>query len=124
MLPYVVDLAEGMVDLLQIESTSGTVPQNSTDEAPPKEFEPTSSNSKLPPLRRAALHLLSLVFRETTKSIYDSSFSGSILSDSFMRRAKTTLSYVSSTDEDAVVRVMAREAGENLEQMREAIIGI
>lgn len=125
MLSYVVDLAEGMVDLLQIESTPSTVPQGNlaNDEAPTKEFELTSNNPKLPPLRRAALHLLSLVFRETTKAIYDSSFGGSIFSNSLMRRAKTTLSYVASTDEDIVVRVMAREAGGNLDRMQQAIIG-
>lgn len=126
MLSYVVDLAEAMIDLLQIESTPSPVPQGNpaNDEAPTQEFEPTSNNSKLPPLRQAALHLLSLAFRETTKAIYDSSFGESIFSNSLMRRAKTTLSYVASTDEDVVVRVMAREAGETLDQMQQAIVGI
>jgi len=70
------------------------------------------------------LHFLSLLFRETTKQIYESSFGGSILPDGFMRRAKSTLSYIASTDQDTVVRIMAREAGEGLEQIQRAMIGL
>jgi hypothetical protein len=127
MLPYVVDLVDAMVDLLQIESSHNTVipkDDDTSDKKRAEDFEPTSANSKLPPLRRAALHLLSLVFHETTKAIYDTAFGGSIFSNALVRRAKTTLSYVASTDHDAVVRVMAREASEALDQMQQAIIGI
>lgn len=129
MLSYLTDLANAIIDLLQLE----TVPANlrstksdndATDQVPTMDFDPTSMNSKLPPFRRAALHFLSLLFRETTKHIYESSFGGSILPDGIIRRAKTTLSYVASTDQDTLVRVMAREAGEILEQMQRAIIGL
>jgi hypothetical protein len=129
MLPYLADLADAIVDLLQLE----TVPTNprslekdndAADQAPTMDSDPISTNPKFPPFRRAALHFLSLLFRETTKQIYESSFGGSILPNGLMRRAKTILSYVASTDQDTLVRVMAREAGEGLEQMQQATIGL
>jgi hypothetical protein len=98
-----------MIDLLQIESTTASTAE---------ETDPTSMDSKLPPFRRAALHFLGLLIRETTKQLYESShveFSGILL-----RRIKTTLAYVASTDGDAVVRVMAREAVEGLRDLEEA----
>jgi hypothetical protein len=97
---------------------------DATDQAATMDSDPTSTNSKLPSFRRAALHFLSLLFRETTRQIYESSFGDPILPDGFIRRAKTTLSYVASTDQDTLVRVMAREAGEVLEQTQRAIIGL
>jgi len=110
LIPYITDLAEAMVDLLQIESTS-TTPTESSDS------DPTSKNSKQPPFRRAALHFLGLLIRETSKQIYVSSrpeFSGRLL-----KRIKTTLTYVSMTDGDTIVRVMAREVVENLSELEE-----
>ena len=120
MLPYSEDLASAIIDLLQVE----TVPSrkdNDTAEQATMDSDPTSTNSKFPPFRRAALHFLSLFFRETTKQVYES---GSILPDIFIRRAKIVLSYVASTDQDAVVRIMAREASEGLEQIKLAMIGL
>ena len=130
MVPYSADLANAMVDLLQLEAVPANprpIPptsDNADDQTSTMDSEPTSSNSKFPPLRLAALHLLALVIRETTKQIYDSSFGQSLLSDGLMTRAKTTLSYISSVDQDTVVRVMAREADEALKQMQRAIIGL
>ncbi|KAF5387644.1 hypothetical protein D9615_000386 [Tricholomella constricta] len=128
MLPYVTDLAEAMIDILQIETVparpeSSATPEDAKDQLPTMDSEPTSTNPKFPPLRRAALNFLSLLIRETTKQIYDSSFGRSVFSDDFMRRGKTTLSYVASTDDDNVVRVMAREAVEGLNEMNQAIFG-
>ncbi|RDB22555.1 RNA polymerase II assembly factor RTP1 [Hypsizygus marmoreus] len=127
-LPYVVDLADAMVDLLQIETVSAkprsTLQETSESPPPTMDSEPTSANPKFPPLRRAALHFLALLIRETTKQAYDSSFGRSIFSEAFLRRVKTTLSYIASTDEDAVVRVMAREAGEGLDEMRRAMMNL
>lgn len=123
MLPYSEDLASAIIDLLQIE----TVPSrkdNDTAEQATMDSDPISTYSKFPPFRRAALHFLSLLFRETTKQMYESSFGGSILPDTFIRRAKIILSYVASTDQDTVVRVMAREASEGLEQIKQAMIGL
>ncbi|KAJ7744466.1 hypothetical protein DFH07DRAFT_963690 [Mycena maculata] len=112
--PYATDLSEAMIDLLQIESTPNT-PAESEDS------NPTSADSKLPSFRRAALHFLGLLIRETTREIYDSphtEFSGRLL-----KRIRTTLTYVSATDGDMVVRVMAREAVEALSELEEARMG-
>ncbi|KAJ7700055.1 hypothetical protein B0H17DRAFT_276446 [Mycena rosella] len=114
LVPYVTDLSEAMIDLLQVESTS-MAPKESED------TNPTSADSKLPAFRRAALHFLGLMIRETIRQIYDSShteFSGRLLS-----RIRTTLTYVSVTDGDMVVRVMAREALEGLLELEDARMG-
>ncbi|KAF8913868.1 hypothetical protein CPB84DRAFT_1669780 [Gymnopilus junonius] len=146
MLPYIEDLCQAMIDLLQIESLpiQGHKPQakpsmteskkaGSEEESSPSmstpahvtmDSNPTLTNSKFPPLRRAALHFLSLLIRASTNIIYDEKPSLSLISGEAYQRILLTLGYVSSTDEDSVVRVMAREAKENLEQMRNAIMGL
>ncbi|KAF7352810.1 RTP1-C1 domain-containing protein [Mycena venus] len=114
LIPYATDLSEAMIDLLQIESSS-TTPVESEDS------NPTSGNSKLPSFRRAALHFLGLLIRETTRQIYDSSQPE--LSGRVFKRIRTTLSYISSTDGDMVVRIMAREGVEALSELEEAMMG-
>jgi len=86
--------------------------------------DPTSANSKFPPLRRAALHFLSLLIRASTQIIYDEKPSLTLITGEVLQRMHLTLGYVSSTDEDGVVRVMAREAKENLEQMKKVMMGL
>lgn len=44
------------------------------------------------------------------------------LTPDFIRRARTVLGYVAAADEDAVVRVMAREVGEGLEGLQKALL--
>jgi hypothetical protein len=115
MVPYVIDLSESMIDLLQTESTS----------AAPKETEdanPTSADSKVPAFRRAALHFLGLLIRETTRQLYDSSHVE--FTSRLLQRIKTTLTYVSVADGDMIVRVMAREAVEGLSELEEARMGV
>lgn len=131
-LPYVVDLIDAMIDLLQVES----VPARETlskpeepeadkkpDKTPPTmDSQPLSTDSKFPPLRRAALHFLSLLIRSLTEQAYEKSFDVHMYM-AVLRRAKTTLAYVASTDADTLVRVMSREAGEGLEQLQQALLG-
>jgi hypothetical protein len=130
-LPYVIDLFEAMIDLLQIESVPAghrSTMQDQYEEkkddqpTPIMDSQPTSTNSKVPPLRRAALHLFSFLIKETTKQAYNSAFIP--LLDAQMKRARATLGYLASTDEDMVVRVMAREAREGLMQLWQAMMGI
>ncbi len=99
--------------------------------APPTmDSDPASANSRFPPLRRAALYFLALLIRSSTKHAYDSSTSHSNSNSAFqfhastVRRAKTVLSYVSATDPDNVVRIMARETVEALEGLERALLGI
>jgi hypothetical protein len=132
LLPYTVDLREAIVDLLQVESwptihnpqqsesTSGEDPQSKATLA----SQLISTNSKSAPFRRAALHLLTLLLRASTTSVYNSGHQGHQFSRSQARRMKTTLGYIASTDQDNVVRVMAQEALEGIDQLTEAIIGL
>jgi hypothetical protein len=49
---------------------------------------------------------------------------GILVPGAYLTRARATLGYVASTDEDAVVRIMAREAGEGLGQLSNALVGL
>ncbi|KAK7470681.1 hypothetical protein VKT23_002103 [Stygiomarasmius scandens] len=126
LLPYFVDLSEGMNDLLQVEMSKsrgeeakkGEIASSSMDE------NPTSTNTKFPPLRRAALHFLSTLIQGTLRQIYESSFGDNLFSPELVRRLRVTLSYISGTDEDMLVRVMARETLEQLNQLEQAAIGL
>ncbi|KAL1755246.1 hypothetical protein FB107DRAFT_213966 [Schizophyllum commune] len=144
MLPYVPDLTSALLDLLQVEGVVGdTVPAKASKEkqsaadakqpegakkagggtkagdktkredeekpepAPSMDSQPTSTNSKFPPLRRAALHFLALLIRTATQHAY-----------------AITLGYIASTDQDNIVRVMAREAVEEQEELERAVMGL
>ncbi|KAH9483052.1 Transport and Golgi organization protein 6-like protein [Psilocybe cubensis] len=144
MLPYLEDLCQAMVHLLQIESLplretekkktkseNGDEGQKEQEPSPPPpptmDSDPTSRNSKFPPLRRAALHFLSLLIRSATKLVYDDTdinSAAAFFSKDVIRRLSLTLGYISVTDQDDVVRVMAREAKENLEGLQRAAFGI
>lgn len=135
LLPYATTLFEAMIDLLQIESVPAIDRSQMPSEGEAKDKEgdrstvtmdshPTSMNSKFPPLRRAALHFLSLLLQASTLQAYDSPSQAPQFESASMKRARTTLAYVASTDEDIVVRVMSREALESLEQLGRAMMGI
>ncbi|KAK1224380.1 hypothetical protein PQX77_012676 [Marasmius sp. AFHP31] len=117
LLPFFVDLSNGILDLLQLEGQTGES-EGAIDD------NPTSKNSKFPPLRRAALHFLALLLKGTIENIYDTSFGRNIFSQDLIRRTKITLSYAADTDGDSVVRVMAREAVELVRQLELAIVDI
>jgi len=129
-IPYAVDLSEAMIDLLQIESLPEITKlhmQQTEEEAETQlqgtmAFQPVSTDPKLPPLRRAALHFLAQLFRASTAGIYDSGYQGHLLLGSQAKRMKTTLAYIASTDKDNVMRVMAREAIAEIDQLTEAIV--
>ncbi|KAH7930074.1 hypothetical protein BV22DRAFT_1191545 [Leucogyrophana mollusca] len=131
LLPYIDELSGGMIDLLQVEMVPLSHTPLSHTPSPPGQGEtgekketldskPTSTNSRFPPLRRAALYFLSLLIRTSIEQIYEGR--SSAVSGSFMRRARVTLGYVASTDADDILRVMAREAVEGLDQLQEAMV--
>ncbi|KAJ3874121.1 hypothetical protein F5051DRAFT_475092 [Lentinula edodes] len=116
-LPFLLDLAEGMIDLLQIETTSTTDNTTTTKSEEGRKStmddRPTSTNIKFPPLRRAALHFLTLLICETTKEIYESYASvgdNARLSIGLTERMRIT--------------VMAREALEDLAHLKLAKLTI
>lgn len=133
-LPYAEDLSDAMIDLLQVESVRAVLKpssasaddKGSSDDQvkPTMDTQPTSTDSKLPPLRRAALYFLQLLLRASMEHIYDPIYQGHSFSAVRINRARTTLEYVASTDEDNVVRIMAREAIEGIARLHEAIIGL
>ena len=56
--------------------------------------------------------------------VYDMGSAGMLIPNVYITRERATLGYVASTDEDALVRVMAREARERLEQPSGALLGL
>ena len=97
---------------------------SSQPQPPMMDTHPNEANSKFPPLRRAAIHFLTLLIRACTARVYDMGPAGMLVPDAYIPRVRMTLGYVASVDEDAVVRVMAREAREVLEQLSNALVGL
>jgi len=91
---------------------------------PTMDTHPTLANSKFPPLRRAALHFVTLLIRACLSRVYDMGPTGLLIPDVYITSARTTLGYIASTDEDAVVRIMAREAKEGLGQLSNSLAGL
>jgi hypothetical protein len=108
----------------------GTNKQSEADDkmhaSPSLDSDPTSKNAKLPPLRRAALHFLSMLVRATTTLVYDGTtrLSGDVFPRDLLSSISVTLGYIAATDEDNVVRVMARETKENMEELQQAVFGL
>lgn len=123
-----------MIDFLQVEM----VP---TVQSPPKDGDggarkaeehegtevldsrPTTIDPKLPPLRRAVLHFWTSLLHQLTHATYDGT-TVERLPPTLLRRAKVTLGYIASTDEDGIVRMMAIEANEAIDQFDKATLGI
>ncbi|KAF5321604.1 hypothetical protein D9619_000281 [Psilocybe cf. subviscida] len=96
-------------------------------QAPPSlDIDPTSKNAKFPPLRRAALHFLSMLVRSATALVYDGTtrLSGDMFPRDLVRSISVTLGYIAATDEDSVVQVMARETKKNMEELQQAVFGL
>ena len=143
LLSYAHDLANAMLDLLQIEGARASaqvqLPQSSKEEnpisgSPPAtasmDNHPTAADAKFPPFRRASLHFLGMLVRAYTRRAYASSDSSPDVgglppaNDFPARRAMTTLGYVAATDADAVVRVMAREVADAVQALERALVGL
>ena len=146
--PYAHDLANAMLDLLQIEGARASAPgqrsQNLsfTDVNPDSssaptpqptasmDSQPTAADAKFPPFRRASLHFLGVLVRAYTRRAYkssdpDASVRGIPPTDGFpARRATTTLGYVAATDADVVVRAMAREVADSIHALERALVGL
>ncbi|KAH9017024.1 hypothetical protein EDB84DRAFT_1629366 [Lactarius hengduanensis] len=137
LLHYAHDLANAMLDLLQVEggaSARAADANRPPTEAASMDTEPTAADARSPPFRRASLHFLGVLVRAYMRRATASSPSGAgtdsrgyILPDGDdfpTRRATATLGYVAATDADAVVRVMAREVGEAVRALERAGVGL
>ncbi|KAI6035338.1 hypothetical protein F5J12DRAFT_909233 [Pisolithus orientalis] len=136
---YTSQLSAAMIDLLQVEMvvpsgvpsandnvghTKESMEANETLRPDPEiDSTPTAVDPKLPSLRRSALHFLTLLMRTVTQAMYEESLA-ELPSISFLRRAKATLGYASSADEDGITRAMAREADESINQLMKTMLGI
>ena len=150
--PYATDLVEAMVDLLQVEGVP-VAAQTRSNESPPTqggdeytangeqrehettegdrkswrpdatEFKPTTTNSRLPPLRRAALHFLSLMLRAYASQAENAAAKAmNVLPPASLKRVRITAGYVANTDEDSIARVMAREVVEDVDSLAEVML--
>ena len=143
------DVEEGNVGPSEPTPASQSQPECAADTL---DISPLSISPKVPALRRAALHFLALLFRALTKEAYEhintslgnsgwggvkiggmygkglynsgrmSAHDDGSLTPGYIRRARTVLGYIAAVDEDAVVRVMAREVVEGLEGLQEALL--
>lgn len=131
LLPYIQDLCFGFIDLLQVETTASKnvlrrdeVESNGSMSLTTMDSDPTLKDSKVPALRRSAIHFLGSYIRATTRLIHERrNLNATILiPKSLVQKASVTLDYISSTDDDSRVRVMAEEARESLENLHRAVL--
>jgi hypothetical protein len=124
LLSYTADLADAMVHLLQIESARDSSKMNNLKEEPTMDSFPTAANPKFPPFRRAALHFLALLVRAYTRQAVNEPDVSRRISSFPSERVKTVSEYLAATDVDDVVRVMARELVEAVDEMEKAASGL
>ena len=127
--PYANDLLSAMVDLLQVESATKPPKDRGSGDADKQQdpvtmdSKPTVSNSKLPPLRRAALYFLSLLFKSYGEQTFENGLHTSyMLSLALLDRTKHTVAYLAIADEDSVVRVMAKELVDTIEELYQIML--
>jgi hypothetical protein len=89
-----------MIELLQLQA--GTATETSPTDS--MDVNPASTNSHVAPMRRGALHLLSLLIRGCIEHNAAHVFDPALLG-----RMRVTLRYVASTDADQVCKIQARE---------------
>ncbi|KAI0036174.1 hypothetical protein K488DRAFT_41568 [Vararia minispora EC-137] len=128
LLPYIADLTDAMVHLLQIETVriGNDIAEDSIgpDDVPTMNNAPTATNPKFPPFRRASLHFLALLVRAYTRRAYEDPKATVFLGEFPTERIATTLRYIAGTDADNITRVMARELIEALHDADRAQVGL
>jgi len=86
--------------------------------------DPLQSDAKLSPLRRSAIHLLTVLVKVLLDQVHESGVSGVHGSVFSAERGLITLRYIATTDADNTVRVLAAEAADLLGQLRWAMLGV
>jgi len=146
MLPYIEDISQSLVDLLQTETAplkhrqlqpAFSDPPDTKRASPDRNNEQHEeanlildsnlllTNPKSASLCRAALHFLSILITASTKLVYEeTTINPNFFPRDMFHRLSITVGYVASTDGDNVVRVMARETKESLEQLQRAVFGL
>lgn len=148
MLSWSDDLTSGIIDLLQLESVSylppitNPVPIHSVIDPPEAEspdmgtrgdrrlkeedsIPPLAISAKIPTLRRAALHFISLLLRAAVTRTYASSGTAFESFDAAnLERLSTVVGYVWATDQDGIARAQAEECVTLINQLGRAKIGL
>ncbi|GJJ07060.1 hypothetical protein Clacol_001259 [Clathrus columnatus] len=132
-------------DDIEIISDDDGKPQKERPSVRPRQpdvtdSDPTTSATKVPSLRRSALHFLAQLFRAYVQNQYDvlsrqpekpsinihitpllspASERDSIFPQNLLRRANIVLSYVNAVDQDPVTKVMSNETLELVAQFQE-----
>lgn len=86
--------------------------------------DPLQKDAKLSPLRRSAIHLLTVLAKGILHQVYESGASGVRGTLFSAQRGLTTLWYIATTDADSTVRVLAAEGADLLVQLRRAMISV
>ena len=86
--------------------------------------DPLQKDAKLSPLRRSAIHFLTVLVKVFLHQVYESGASGVRENLFSTQRGLTTLRYIATTDADNTVRVLAAEGADLLAQLRRAILGV
>lgn len=98
---------DAMVDILRLEVPSVSSDSKTMDD------DPTAANSKVSPIRRSALHFVSIMTRACLESSMHQVFEPALLD-----RMRVTLRYVQSADSDPIVKLQAQEALEGLNALQ------
>lgn len=86
--------------------------------------DPLQRDTKLSPLRRSAIHLLTVLVKALLDQVHERGASG-VHGNSFSaQRGLTTLRYIATTDADNTVRVLAAEGADLLAQLRRAMLSV
>ena len=84
--------------------------------------DPLQKDAKLPPLRRSAIHLLTVLSKAFLHRVYESGASGVHGNLFSVQRGLTVLRYIATTDADNTVRVLAAEGADLLAQLRRVVL--
>lgn len=143
---YSHEIGEAMLDLLQLEAVASV---EKRDEEPAAQhghhmqdatlsyiksrqivqagdiemdLDPLQKDAKLSPLRRSAIHLLTVLVKVLLHQACESGASGVRGNLFSTQRGLTTLRYIATTDADTTVRVLAVEGADLLVQLRRAML--
>lgn len=144
MLPWSNDLTSGIIDLLQTESVAYRPSTTRVSDTPKSEspeidgpvgdprlkeddsIPPLAISPKIPTLRRAALHFISLLLRAAVERMYSSSgmTTEEFFDTTLVERLSTVVDYVWVTDQDGIARAQAEECVTLINQLGRARFGL
>jgi hypothetical protein len=143
---YSHEIGEAMLDLLQLETVASAEKRDGEPAAQDgqrlqdatlsyitsrqivqagdieMDLDPLQKDGRLSPLRRSAIHLLTVLVKVLLHQVYEHGASGVRGNLFSAQRGLTTLRYIATTDADTTVRVLAAEGADLLVQLRRAMV--